>query len=122
MEVKVRIVEVLERVVEVKDVNSVEEAVKKVRDSYRDGDPVLTADDFSGVEFFALADEEGVCPVCGGSLAFLGVEVQDDGGVEHWECKECGATGLQGYNEVFDGHHYDVRDKNGTPVPGRGGY
>lgn len=64
-------------------------------------------------------DKEGICPVCGGELEYRGIEVGDDGGVEHCECRECGATGDQGYDEVFDGHHYNVRDADGKPIPGR---
>lgn len=104
MKVKVRIIEVLERVVEVEDVGGVEEAVEKARGGYWSGDPVLTADDFSGVEFYGRAESD------------------DEGGTTPWYCPHCEATGKEGHDDVFDGHHYDVRDKNGEPVPGRGGY
>ena len=124
MKVKVRIIEVLERVVEVEDVGGVEEAVEKARGGYWSGDPVLTADDFSGVEFYALADEEGICPVCGHAIEYdYGrAESDDEGGTTPWYCPHCEATGKEGHDDVFDGHHDDVRDKNGEPVPGRGGY
>ena len=67
----------------------------------------------------ATGDQEGICPVCGGELEFGDNEQMDDGGVYPWTCKACGATGKQGYNEVFDGRHYDVRDANGGKIPGR---
>lgn len=64
-------------------------------------------------------DKEGICPLCGGDLEFEDNVQMDDGGVYPWKCPSCGATGKQGYNEVFDGHHYDVRDAGGKSVPGR---
>ena len=64
-------------------------------------------------------DREGICPVCGGELEFEDNVQMDDGGVYPWTCPSCGSTGKQGYNEVFDGHHYDVRDACGDPIPGR---
>lgn len=68
----------------------------------------------------ADGDAECVCPVCGGKIEYSGETVQTCGGGMHpWKCPSCGATGAEGYHEVFDGHHYDVRDKNRMPVPGR---
>ncbi len=67
----------------------------------------------------ATGDQEGICPVCGGELEFGDNEQMDNGGVYPWTCKACGATGKQGYDEVFDGRHYDVRDANGGKIPGR---
>ncbi len=64
-------------------------------------------------------DQEGICPICGGELEFGDNEQMDNGGVYPWTCKACGATGKQGYDEVFDGRHYDVRDANGGKIPGR---
>lgn len=67
-------------------------------------------------------DTEGVCPVCGGELEYNGDDIKTCGGGMHpWTCQKCGATGAEGYNEVFVGQHYNVRDKDGTPVPGREG-
>ena len=62
------------------------------------------------------ADEEGICPICGGELEYEGDEPQDDGGVYEWTCPSCGATGKEGYNKVFD-RHYDVHDGDGNPYP-----
>lgn len=67
----------------------------------------------------AEGDQSGVCPVCGGELRYTDNEQMDDGGVYHWICKGCGATGKEGYDEVFDGHHYEVRDEDGNEIPGR---
>ncbi len=64
-------------------------------------------------------DKEGICPVCGGELEFGDNKQMDDGGVYDWACPCCGATGQQGYDEVFDGHHYNVRDTDEKPIPGR---
>lgn len=63
-------------------------------------------------------DSEGVCPVCGGELEYNGDDIKTCGGGMHpWTCQKCGATGEEGYNEVFDGQHYNVRDKDGNPSP-----
>lgn len=40
----------------------------------------------------------------------------DNGGVYKWSCPECGATGDEGYDSVFDGNHYNIQDANGVPV------
>ena len=66
-----------------------------------------------------LSDEEGVCPLCGAELKYNGAhDIDDDGGTIPWECTNCGATGAEGYNRVFD-QHYNVCDASGRPVPGR---
>ena len=62
------------------------------------------------------ADEEGICPICGGELEYGDDEPLDDGGVYEWTCLHCGATGKEGYDKVFD-RHYDVQDGNGNPYP-----
>lgn len=64
-------------------------------------------------------DQQGVCPACGGELRYTDNEQMDGGGVYHWICEGCGATGKEGYDEVFDGHHYEVRDADGNAIPGR---
>lgn len=64
-------------------------------------------------------DQEGICPVCGGELKYTEDEPIDDGGVYHWICTSCEATGKEGYDKVFDGHHYEVCDADGNRVPGR---
>ena len=62
------------------------------------------------------ADEEGICPICGGELEYGDDEPLDDGGVYEWTCPSCGATGKEGYNKVFD-QHYEVYDGDGNPYP-----
>ena len=61
--------------------------------------------------------QEGICPICGGSIEYGERESVDEGAVYFWTCMKCRATGRAGYNEVFDGNHYDVRDGNGNPFP-----
>ena len=59
-----------------------------------------------------------VCPVCGGKIEHTGELIQTCGGVSlPWKCQECGATGDEGHNLVFDGHHYNVQDKDGKAFP-----
>ena len=68
----------------------------------------------------ATDNAECVCPVCDGKIEYSGGTVQTCGGGMHpWTYPSCGATGAEGFHEVFDGRHYGVRDKNGSPVPGR---
>lgn len=62
------------------------------------------------------ADEEGICPICGGELEYGNDISLDEGGVYEWTCPSCGATGKEGYNKVFD-QHYDVQDGDGNPFP-----
>lgn len=62
------------------------------------------------------ADEEDVCPICGGDLEY-GSDISMDAGVLYeWICPGCGATGKGGYYKTFD-RHYDVRDRDGKPFP-----
>lgn len=53
------------------------------------------------------ADEEGICPLCGGELEYTDDTRTDNGGFFEWKCPSCGATGKEGYDKVFD-RHYDV--------------
>ncbi len=64
-------------------------------------------------------DQESVCPVCGAELTeYAAHEILDEGGVIPWTCSQCGATGKEGYDCVFD-RHYNVCLANGEPAPGR---
>lgn len=66
----------------------------------------------------SATDAEGVCPVCGGKIEHTGELIPTCGGVSlPWKCQECGATGDGGHNLVFDGHHYNVQDKDGKAFP-----
>ena len=74
--------------------------------------------------------ESGVCPICGGSLDYAGSNKLE--GFHYWACRECNATGKEGFNYIegegeddnfdawddteFDGQHYDVRLEDGTFV------
>lgn len=61
---------------------------------------------------------EGVCPVCGAALEYTGEDIKTCGGGMHpWKCPACGATGEEGYNEVFDGQQYNVKEKDGNEIP-----
>ncbi len=62
------------------------------------------------------AQEAGICPICGGTLEYGEDEPIDDGGVIDWTCSDCGATGQEGYDKVFD-KHYNVYDSEGNPFP-----
>lgn len=62
------------------------------------------------------AQEAGICPICGGNLEYGTDEPVDDGGLIEWTCLDCGATGKEGYNKVFD-QHYNVYDVDGIPFP-----
>lgn len=60
--------------------------------------------------------EDGICPVCGKEINFVGSYDYDDyGATLDFECPYCGADGKAGYNFVFD-NYYNVRDKNGNDV------
>ncbi len=62
------------------------------------------------------AEEAGICPICGGELEYVDNIRSDNGGLAVWTCPNCGATGKEGYDEVFD-QHYDVKDGDGNPFP-----
>lgn len=56
------------------------------------------------------SDEEGICPVCGGAALEYGSDnPTDDGGLIDWTCPDCGATGKEGYDKVFDRHYCVVK-------------
>ena len=61
------------------------------------------------------AEESGICPICGGELEYgQEITLEDDAGYHEWTCAECGATGKEYYDKVFD-RHYEVKDKDGKP-------
>lgn len=111
---KVIIEEKLAREVEVEAENRTY-AELAVKEAYDHGDIVLGADDFCG-DVNIHVDREGICPLCGASVEYEANEQMDDGGVHFWSCPECGATGKEGYDGVFDGKHYDVEGGDGNPA------
>ena len=62
------------------------------------------------------ADEEGICPICGGELEYGSDVLLDEGGYREWRCPGCNAAGKEMYDKVFD-EHYDVIDGSGKPYP-----
>lgn len=66
----------------------------------------------------AVKCEANVCPICGGmNLEYCGERVDDDDGCTYgWICKDCGASGREGYTLQFDGQHYDVKTGAGEKV------
>lgn len=53
---------------------------------------------------------EGICPCCGAEIRYGQRNQMDNGGTIDWECPSCEASGEEGYDEVFDGMHYNVQD------------
>lgn len=61
-------------------------------------------------------EQDGVCPCCGGQLAFVGNhEIQDDSTRVNWECPRCGADGVQWHDIVF-AYHKDLCRADGWPL------
>lgn len=58
--------------------------------------------------------EAGICPCCGSQIEYGQTNHMDNGGTIDWECPNCEASGEEGYDEVFDGMHYNVRDAEGN--------
>lgn len=92
---------------------------------------VLICKELAGLETYALvdyihrgslevkdpgADEEGICPICGGELEYGSDVSLDEGGYREWRCLGCNAAGKEMYDKVFD-EHYDVIDSSGKPYP-----
>ena len=57
---------------------------------------------------------EGICPCCGSQIEYGQRNHMDNGGTINWECPNCEASGEEGYDEVFDGMHYNVQDVEGN--------
>ena len=59
---------------------------------------------------------EGICPLCGGELEYIGPrEFDDSGSTVPWHCAKCGACGNEGYTDVF-ASHYRVQDADGSDM------
>ena len=57
---------------------------------------------------------EGICPCCGSQIEYGHRNHMDNGGTIAWECPNCEASGEEGFDEVFDGMHYNVCDADGN--------
>lgn len=57
---------------------------------------------------------EGICPCCGAEIQYGQRNQMDNGGTIDWECPACGASGEEGFDETFDGMHYNVQDADGN--------
>lgn len=78
--------------------------------------PAVEADDLPPLH--AYEDEDDTCPLCKGTeLEYGAYDALTS--TRPWECRQCGATGKAGYDEVFD-RHYNVRSKDGKVPAGRG--
>lgn len=56
---------------------------------------------------------EGICPLCGAKYEYRERDWMDNGGTYQWTCSECGATGEEGFTQVFNGI-YNVHDSDGN--------
>lgn len=63
-------------------------------------------------------DTAGICLLCGAKLKYVGAHALQDCSYISWECPNCGATGQEGYNRVFD-RHENIRAGNGTWISDR---
>ena len=59
---------------------------------------------------------EGICPCCGSQIEYGQRNHMDNGGTIAWECPNCEASGEEGFDEVFDGMHYNVCDADGNEL------
>lgn len=74
-----------------------------------DGILYITEVSVEGATAVASVHQEGICPICGGEIAYTDAhDTLDDGYVIPWRCPSCGTTGKEGYTSVFD-QHYDVK-------------
>ena len=121
---EVTITETLKLVVEVEAENQ-HEAEQMVSDNWRNSEYILDADNFVGVKFEAIPvndieicsdnrctavknHEPGKCLVCGSDeLDYDGFIVEDGSAEYRWLCKNCGVSGREFYDLVFNEHILD---------------
>lgn len=58
--------------------------------------------------------QEGICPCCGAHIEYGQRNHMDNGGTISWECPLCEASGEEGFDEIFDGMHYNICDADGN--------
>ena len=60
--------------------------------------------------------KDGICPLCGSDIEYVGsYDHDDDGATLDWTCPNCGARGKARYTIFFD-QHYKIQDANGNEV------
>lgn len=64
----------------------------------------------------SFGDQEGICPLCGGELEYEGdQEIVDNGTLTSWTCTNCGSTGKEGADIVFE-RHYNICSPDGRKI------
>ena len=98
----VKITETLARTIPVEADDSAS-AESIVRAMYNRCEIVLVAENICDTEI--TAEQEGICPLCGAEVEYMGENnIDDDGGSFPWICPKCGAFGKEGYSRHFSSH------------------
>lgn len=56
---------------------------------------------------YKAKDTAGICPVCGGDLAYGDSDIQDESYIYDWACPACGRSGKECHSLVFNEHVVD---------------